>query len=133
LTVTAQTVASQTVTLLTADTDALLTWSRTGEFPRTVREALARAATLRQALASAERDIAEGNRLIAEIEAEQGRIRENMKTVAAGTQYYDRLLAKLNEQESRIEQLQRERAAATERRDARRVEFENFIAEIAVG
>jgi len=60
-----------------------------------------------------ERQIALRSQQIAEITAEQNRIRENMKTVAPSTPYHERLLAKLNEQESSIERLQRERDAMT--------------------
>lgn len=70
---------------------------------------------------------------IAAITAEQNRIRENMKTVAASTQYYERLLAKLNEQESSIENLQKGRDTLTAKRDAQRKELEEYLSNLVVG
>ena len=67
------------------------------------------------------------DRELAEITAEQTRIRENMKTVAPSTQYYERLLTTLNEQESSIERLQKERDALASRRDAAREELEEYL------
>ena len=64
--------------------------------------------------------------------AEQNRIRENMKTVAQGTQYYERLLSKLNEQESSIETLQRERAAIIVRRDAARKDLDDYLTNLTI-
>jgi chromosome segregation ATPase len=112
-------------------------YSRSGEggaeVPQNVREALAKAAQLKQATVDAERDIAARNQRVAEITAEQNRIRENMKTVAQSTQYYDRLLAKLNEQESSIESLQKERDALIAKRDSLRRELDDYLAALTVG
>ena len=43
---------------------------------------------------------------LAEITAEQDRLRQNLKTVAANSTYATRLLTKLNDQETQIEKLQ---------------------------
>ena len=65
--------------------------------------------------------------------AEQNRIRENMKTVAAQTPYYERLMAKLGEQETSIETLQRERAGLSTRRDTLRRDLEDYLGGLRVG
>ena len=70
---------------------------------------------------------------IAEITAEQTRIRENMKTVSQTTQYYERLLAKLNEQESSIESLQKERDSLTQKRDSLRKDLEDYLNGLTLG
>ena len=85
-----------------------------------MRDAIAKAIQLKQSAIDVERRSTRANQRIAEITAEQNRIRENMKTVAQSTQYYDRLLTKLNEQETSIERLQKERDALIVRRDGLR-------------
>jgi len=126
-------VHSETIGMLQADVAALTYYTRTGEIPRDVREAIGKAIRLKQAVLDLERQIAVRTQQINDITQEQGRIRENMKTVASGSQYYNRLLAKLNEQESSIESLQKERTALTTARDAARKEMEDFVSALTVG
>jgi len=137
LTVKEEIVTSQTIMLASADLGQLLLYTRSGieagDIPKDVRDALARAIELRQALADVERDINAHNQRVGEITAEQNRIRENMKTVAQATQYYDRLLSKLNEQESSIETLQKERDGLTARRDSLRRELDDYVNGLTVG
>jgi len=122
----------ETIALVDANLDMLLSYKSNLEIPKSVRDAIARAAQLRQAVADADRDINVRTQQINDITAEQNRIRENMKTVATSTQYYERLLTKLNEQESSIEGLQRERAAITVRRDAARKDFDDYLSSLTV-
>ena len=120
-------VTGETIAIADADVPQLVAYTRTGEIPKSVRDALAKAAELKQAYLAIEREINARNQQIAEITAEQNRMRENMKTVAPSTQYYERMLAKLNEQESSIERLQRERSDLTARREAARKELDVFL------
>jgi hypothetical protein len=137
LTVKEEVVQDETIALASANLDQLVYYSRSGEggaeVPQNVRDALARAVQLKQAGVDVERDIAARNQRVAEITAEQNRIRENMKTVAQSTQYYDRLLAKLNEQESSIESLQKERDALIAKRDSLRRELDDYLVALTVG
>ena len=68
----------------------------------------------------------------AEIGQEQGRIRENMKTVTSGSAYYERLLAKLNEQEGQIERLHSERDDLLKKRDAQQKALEDYLSGLTV-
>ena len=133
LTVTEENVSGTSIAMASADPGQLLQYSRTSEIPKEVRDALAKAIELRQAVTGVERDINARNQRIAEITAEQTRIRENMKTVAQNTQYYQRLLAKLNEQESSIEGLQKERDDLTEKRDGLRKQLEEYVNGLTLG
>jgi hypothetical protein len=137
LTVKEEVVQDESIALASANLDQLVYYSRSGEggaeIPQNVRDAVARAVQLKQAAVDVERDIAARNQRVAEITAEQNRIRENMKTVAQSTQYYDRLLAKLNEQESSIESLQKERDALIARRDSLRRELDEYLNGLTVG
>jgi hypothetical protein len=137
LTVKEEVVQDESIMLVSANLDQLVFYSRTGEggaeVPKAVRDALAKAIQLKQAAVDVERDIAAHNQRVAEITAEQNRIRENMKTVAQATQYYDRLLAKLNEQESAIESLQKEREGLIAKRDSLRRELDEYLSGLTVG
>ena len=126
-------VVGSSLAILSTDINALLQYSRTGEIPKAVRDALSKAIELRQAMTDVERDINTRNQRIAEITAEQTRIRENMKTVSQNTEYYQRLLGKLNEQESSIEGLQKERDDLTAKRDGLRKQLEDYVNGLTLG
>jgi hypothetical protein len=133
LTIREEVVNSETIAMLPADVGALLYYSRTGEIPRDVRDAIGKAIRLKQAVIDLERQIASRSQQINDITLEQTRIRENMKTVSQGSQYYTRLLTKLNEQESSIEGLQKERTTLTTARDSARRELEDYLGTLTVG
>jgi hypothetical protein len=126
-------VTGSSLAILSTDIPALLQYSRTGEIPKPVRDVLAKAIEMRQAVADVERDIGVHDQRIAEITAEQTRIRENMKTVSQTTPYYQRLLSKLNEQESSIETLQKERDELTAKRDDLRTQLEHYVNGLTLG
>jgi hypothetical protein len=108
LTVKEQVIDSEEVALLPSDPGTLEAYRQTGEIPQAVRDVLAKAISLKGAVSDTQRQIQERQQLIAQITAEQARIRENMKTVAQNSDYYNRLLKKLDEQETSIEKLQAE-------------------------
>ncbi|MGH7649254.1 MAG: hypothetical protein ACREND_14145 [Gemmatimonadaceae bacterium] len=131
LTVNEELVTNEAIMLASAALDQLVLYSRTGsgagDVPQNVRDALGKAIQLRQSIAQVEADITAHTQRVGEITAEQGRIRENMKTVAQTTPYYNRLLAKLNEQESSIESLQTERDALMAKRDSLRKALDDYL------
>lgn len=133
LTIMEQSVQTQTMSLLSTDITQLLTYSRTGEIPADVRAAIGKAGQLAGVVNDVDRQLALHTRQIADIGTEQGRIRENMKTVGQTSQYYQRLLTKLNDQESSIEKLQHERDDLQVKRDAARKELEDYLRELTVG
>lgn len=120
-------IRNETVALANTDPSTLLYYSRTGQMPKDVRDALAKAIQLKQGIAALDQQINAHTQQINEITAEQTRIRENMKTVAPSGQYYDRLLSKLNEQETTIEKLQSERKDITTRRDSARKDLDDYL------
>src|SRR6185503_4966926 len=126
-------VTNESMMVMTMDPGMLLTYSRTGALPTAVREALERAMRMRQDIVDTERQMNERVQRLAAITQEQGRIREDMKTVAPTTSYYTRLLAKLNEQESKLEKLQHERDELSARRDRQRRELDEYLADLTIG
>lgn len=132
LVVTEENVRGETMAILSANSDALLVYSRSGEIPKGVREALAKAAKMKSELVEFERQIAAAQQRITEITREQTRIRENMKTVNNNSEYYNRLLSKLNDQESQIEQIQKEIEKLTDQMESKRQELEQYLSDLTV-
>lgn len=133
LTVKEENIRQQGLMMLPATLSDLLMYSRTGEIPTAVREAIGRAIAMKQAVQALESQIADRNGQVAAITAEQERIRENMKTVDAKSPYYERLLSKLNVQESSIERLQSERDELQGKRDAQQRALEEYLTALTVG
>lgn len=133
LTVKEEITQGEAIAILPADIDQLLFYSRTGEIPKEVRDALAKAIQLKQALLDTERQIEERTQRLNEFPPEQNRIRENMRTVDRNSQLYNRLLGKLNEQETQIEKLHAEREELIKKRDAQRKEMEDYLASLDIG
>jgi hypothetical protein len=132
-TVKQEVVTDQSIAMLPSDIGQLVQYTTSGAIPAAVRDAIAEAIRLKQAVSDAQNDMNARTARINEITAEQARIRENMKTVSQTTDYYQRLLGKLNAQESSIEAMQRERDQFSAARDAARMRLESYLATLTVG
>ena len=121
------------VQLLKSDADAIGVYVRAAQVPEAVRKALDDVVRLKDAVADTTRQVEERRKSLADVTAEQSRIRENLKTVAESTEYYTRLLKKLDEQETTIEKLQGESAALQKQLEERRAELEKHVRELNVG
>jgi hypothetical protein len=126
-------IQGETIAILTSDLGQLAFYSRMGEIPQEVRDALVKAMSLKSAIVDTERQIKERQQQLAEITQEQQRIRENMASVSQTSQYYTRLLIKLNDQETAIEKLQGELAQLKHTYDRQRNELETFLTNITIG
>ena len=133
LTVRQEVVTGEQIAILPADIGQLEFYTRTGQIPKNVREALAKAVAYKYAMVDTQRQIQERQKRTAEISQEQARIRENMKTVAANSEYYTRLLKKLDEQETGIETLQREVRGLQEKLNTQQRELEEYLGALNVG
>ena len=88
---------------------------------------------MKYALVDTQRQIEQRQKRVAEITAEQARIRENMKSITSTSEYYTRLLKKLNEQETTIEKLQVEVENLLEKQRQQQKELEDYLASLNVG
>ncbi|HEX9951360.1 MAG TPA: hypothetical protein VGB53_06290 [Rubricoccaceae bacterium] len=114
------------IVLYGADPDYLASFVRAdGAIPEDVRRAVEEAVDRRRTLAETERQIAALDREVQTIENDQSRIRGNLQSVDAQSDYARRLLRTLDEQETRLEAIRGERtvllARAEEQRQALRV------------
>ena len=132
LTVKEEIVQGETIAILPADVGQLDFYSKQGEIPQVVRDVLIKAIQMKSAMVDTQRLIEDLQRQMQQITAEQQRIRDNMKTVAANTEYSNRLLKKLNDQESQIEKLQGELDEARKTLNAQRKELEAFLSSTSV-
>jgi hypothetical protein len=123
----------ETIAILTSDLGQLAFYSRMGEIPQEVRDALVKAMSLKSAMVDTERQIKERQQQLAEITQEQQRIRENMASISRTSQYYTRLLSKLNDQETAIEKLQGELAQLKHTYGRQRNELETFLTNTTIG
>lgn len=127
LTVKEQIIQSEEIAILPAEIGTLDFYSGTDGIPAQVKLALAKAVSLKQALADTQRQINENQQEVNRIRQEQTPIRENMKTVAQNSDYYQRLLKKLDEQETKIDQSQAKTEDLKKKLDQQRKELDDYV------
>jgi hypothetical protein len=125
-------VAAQQIAILPTDVGTLEFYSKTGRIDKEVRDALAKAIAMKNALTETQRQIEIRRQEIAQITQEQARIRENLK-IDRNSTYAERLLKKLNDQETRIETLQKETEELQKTMERQRKELEDYAAVMTVG
>jgi hypothetical protein len=126
-------IQGETIAILAADPGQLEFYSRMGEIPKDVREALMKAMRLKSAMLETERQMRAKQQEREDITQEQQRIRANMGSVSSTSQYYTRLLTKLNDQETQIEKLQGEIEQLKRTYDQQRKELETYLMNTTVG
>ena len=115
------------------DASQLLAYSRGGAIPQKVKDALVKAADLQGQVAETQRKLQEVEAELKAIADEQGRLRENMKTVDNNSDYYKRLLKKLDDGETKIETLQGQRDDLREQLDGRQKALRAYLSGLTVG
>ena len=98
-------VKDEHIEILPMDLGNMDFYSKTGEISKSVRDALAKAITLKQQLEELRRETQAKQTQISQITQEQVRIRENVKVAPDKSAYRNRLLEKLEEQEKQIDGL----------------------------
>jgi hypothetical protein len=126
-------IQGETIAILPTDLGQLEFYSRMGEIPKDVRDALLKAMILKSALVETERQMQERHQQLTDITNEQQRIRENMATVSTTSQYYTRLLTKLNDQETTLEKLHGEIEQLKRTFEHQRNELETYLSNTTVG
>ena len=132
-TVKEENVTSQSLALLPLTVEGTLAYSQTGEIPKAVRDALAKAATLKQTLAQTEQEISNRDAQVNTVTEEQTRIRENLKTVDKTSAYATRLLKKLDDQETQIDTLRKETATFRSKLDEQTRALNDYLNGLTAG
>lgn len=105
-------VQSQTFELLSFDARTLVAYSTDGKASKAVVDAFREAARRRQLVLDAQKKVGELDKERAAIDADQGRLRQNMSTIDRNSELYGRYMKKLSEQETRLEKLGEELTSA---------------------
>ena len=126
-------IESERIELVSADAPNLLAYLKEGEFPAPVRDALRKAAQMRQAIAETETRAEKVDEEVTRITTEQQRLRENLKSAGEKSEYGARLLRKLNEQESQIEKLQANAAELRRKGEAQEKELTDYLKGLTLG
>jgi hypothetical protein len=120
------------VQLLPLDPEKLTMYVKLDNMPAKVRDALAQIVAMKQTMAGTQQQIEEKSKRVSEVTAEQVRIRDNMKAVAASTDYYTRLVKKLDEQETQIEGWQKELEALRAQLETQRKDLESTVQKLEI-
>jgi hypothetical protein len=123
----------EAIALLPIDIGALAMYARTGEIPQEVRDALAKAVQLKQALVDTQRQIAERQQRIAQIRNDQKSFIENMKVLDKKTTTYANYVKRLDEQEAEIQKLETEIKQLQQTQQERQKELEDYLNGLNVG
>jgi hypothetical protein len=132
LTVQEEQVFDQTVEILPADIGDLLVYSKNGEIPQTVRDALSKAIAMRDALSDTQQQIADKQQNVQDIASDQDRIRRDMQAAPQNSAYYARLLDKLNDQETQLESLAKDIADLQAQAKQQQTDLENYLSSLNV-
>ena len=87
---------------------------------------------MKRAVADTQHQIAERQQKVAEFGNEQARIRENMKAVNPGTDYYKRLLQELDDQETQIQDLRKSVDSLVKQQQKQQKDLGDYLANLSV-
>ena len=133
LTVREENIQGQTIELVSSKLEDTQFYSRTGEIPAPVREALAKAAVLKHEVVDLQTQINERDAQIKTLATDQARIRDNLKTVGKSGDFAQRQLKKLDDQESQIDRLRTEIETFRTNLDGKQHELDTYLAGLNVG
>lgn len=135
LTVQEENTMRQTMAILPFDLNQLLFYARNGKISQPVRDALAKAATLKQALVETQRNMEQTRQKISETSAQQQNTRENMKAITPQPQantYYNGLLKRLSDQDAQLDALQKTLDDLQQQHNNRQKELEDYLSDLNV-
>jgi hypothetical protein len=122
----------QTLAILGGTTETFAAYTSSGRMSKAVKDALAKAMTLKEELHGLQSKLDQTQQQAESIKSGQGRLRDNIKAAGGESQLGKRYLTKLNEEEDQIEKLD---SAAKELRDQaqrKQKELDNYLATLNV-
>jgi len=120
------------VEILPMDVGTMDFYAKTGSISKTVRDALAKAISLKQQLEQLRRDAQARQAQVNQITQEQVRIRENVKVAPDKSAYRNRLLEKLEEQERVIDGLLKSKDDLDKAILAKQKELDDYVQNLNV-
>jgi hypothetical protein len=119
---------SESVAIVSADVNALLVYSRNRVISAKVKAALEKVVEWRNTIIELQRRSAALTQQLNEINEEQTRIRENMKTLSQNSEIYSRYVKKLDAQETQIEGLREQLKKLRGDEETQRKQLEDYLA-----
>lgn len=120
----------QSIAVTSFDLPTIVAYHRQGKLSDKVLETFRTVAQKQAAINDTERAIAEIDRQLNTISADQGRIRSNMSSIDRTSDLYRRYMTKLTEQESELENLTTRRAEAQATLEAQRADLAAFLRDL---
>lgn len=126
----------EAMAILPFDIDQLTWYSRNSQIPQNVRDALAKAVQLKQALVDTQRQMDQTRQKINQTMQAQNQTRENMKAISPQAQandYYQRLLKRMSDQDAQLDTLQKTLDDLQQQYNSRQKELEDYLNTLNVG
>ena len=128
--------AWEAMTILPFDLGQLTWYSRNGQIPQNVRDALAKAVQLKQSMVDSHRQLEQTRTRLNETAQAQQQTRENMKAVgqqAQNSTYYQNQLKRMADQDAQMDTLRQQIDTLQEQLNARQKELEDYLNNLTVG
>ena len=122
----------QTVSISNADDNTIRFFSSNAVTSQKVKDALAKAMELKGQLATIQRDLAHANKQLADITADQSRLRANLKEMPPTAAAYKRYLEKFDQQETEIEQLRDQIKKLQNKELAQRQAIDRYLGNLTI-
>ncbi|MGE5608261.1 MAG: DUF4139 domain-containing protein [Bacillota bacterium] len=126
-TVREETVQGESIAILPADFGTIDFYSKTGEIPKAVREALVKALSLKQEMTDYQRQVQQARQEIQQLSQDESRIRENLKAVPVQSAQHTRLLQRLDEQDKKIDDWDQKARDAQNKFNDSRKSLEDYL------
>src|SRR3990167_5293154 len=120
----------QVVRLVDGAADQIRVYAQAREFDAKTRDALTKVLQMQQAVAEAQRKVAQADGERQQIVQEQGRLRENLARVPANSDLQRRYLATLDKQESELEALAKRKVEAEKGVETARDALRSYVAQL---
>lgn len=128
--------AWEAMAILPFDLGQLTWYSRNGQIPQNVRDALAKAVQLKQSMVDSQRLLEQTRTRLNEVTQAQQQTRENMKALgqqAQNSQYYQNQLKRMADQDAQMDTLRQQIDTTLEQFNARQKELEEYLNNLTVG
>lgn len=125
----------EAMAILPMDVEAINVHLRSGAIPQNVRDALAKAASLKHSLVEIERQIAQTRQSIQDLSQAQQRTRENMRAISSNAHsgdFYQQLLKRLADQDRQFDALQQRLDGLQQEKNKRQKELEDYLSNLSV-
>lgn len=126
-------IADETFAMTDGDIDSTLAYVKNGAIPQKVKEALQKAAAMKQSLADLQRQMEADQAREQGIVSDQSRIDQTLRTISENTQLYARLLEKLNKQESELDKLRSDESDLTQQTTDQQKQLADYLSSLNVG